>query len=169
MRIVTNGPHTPDKMVSFQQVRRRIQFKFSNLRLFSGQPARAQVTVSQENMPGPKSPVPEKPNMPNFSMGPAGNEWTYTPCTRTYDLTRGEAQAAFTMRTSRGAADISIAIAPEHSALVVIDMQNYFLHSYCNIFPSGLAAAENTVHVVKACRRAGIKVSIIRLSYKLLK
>lgn len=93
-------------------------------------------------------------------MGPPGKQWRYTPQTRTYDLTRGAAERAHVLRTSRGPPDTSVAITPSHSALVVIDIQNYFLHPSYNDLPSGIAAARRTAEAVKICRESNIKVSI---------
>jgi hypothetical protein len=95
------------------------------------------------------------------TFGPSGNEWRYTPLTKTYDLTRGLSQRGFTFSTTRGPEGISVRIAPEVTALVIIDMQNYFLHPSCNDHPSGLAAVECTLDVIKKCRELGIKVSFI--------
>ncbi|KAL1862627.1 hypothetical protein Daus18300_008424 [Diaporthe australafricana] len=101
---------------------------------------------------------PEDRKMSDITMGPPGAEWKYTPRTRTYDLTRGGTVQAHVLRTTRGAEDISVAIDPTKSALVVIDMQNYFLHPFCNDFPSGVAAAERAAEVVRACRQSNIKI-----------
>jgi len=97
----------------------------------------------------------------DVTFGPSGNEWRYTPSTKTYDLTRGLSQGNFTFSTTRGPEGISVRIAPEVTALVIIDMQNYFLHPSCNDHPSGLAAVECTLGVIKKCREIGIKVSFI--------
>lgn len=100
-------------------------------------------------------------------MGPPGKQWRYSPQTRTYDLTRGAAERAHVPHTTRGPPDISVAIAPTHSALVVIDMQNYFLHPTCNDFPSEIAAARRTAEAVKICRKSKMKVSIPQVFWTL--
>lgn len=102
---------------------------------------------------------PERHKMSDITMGPPGSEWQYTPRTRTYNLTRSAAQQAHILRTTRGAEDISVAIDPTKSALVVIDMQNYFLHPSCDDFPSGVTAADPAAEVVRSCRQSNIKVS----------
>lgn len=96
-------------------------------------------------------------------FGPPGDEWTYAPDTMTYNLCRGadsKATPAFNLGTSRGPPGTSVTIDPQVSALVVIDMQNYFLHPSCNDHVTGREAAARTVEVVSKCREAGIRVGI---------
>ncbi|KAI8952831.1 isochorismatase [Xylaria longipes] len=93
-----------------------------------------------------------------FIFGPSGNEWTYNPDARLYDLTRNKSHPNMSFGTTRGPPEISVKIAPELTALVVIDMQNYFLHPSCNDHPKGLEAANHILEVVAKCREARIKV-----------
>ena len=95
---------------------------------------------------------------PVLSFGPSGDQWHYDQSTKTYDLTRG-ASDSFRLKTSRGAADTSFAVSPSLSALVIVDMQNFFLHPSFRDHPTGLAAVEPTIRVVKKCREAGIQAS----------
>ncbi|OTB04774.1 hypothetical protein M426DRAFT_320363 [Hypoxylon sp. CI-4A] len=92
-----------------------------------------------------------------LKLGPKGDEWTYDKEKRRYDLTRG-ASPGFTIDTTRGPTNTSIMLAPNLSALVVVDMQNFFLHPRCNDHPSGLAAVDRTLEVVRRCRDVGIKI-----------
>lgn len=94
----------------------------------------------------------------DVTFGPSGDEWSYRPSTKTYDLTRGSSQPSFAFNTTRGPPDIIVKVAPERTALVVIDMQNYFLHPSCNNHPSGIAAVGCTLDVIRKCREIGIKV-----------
>lgn len=106
-------------------------------------------------------------------MGPAGNQWHYHRKERLYDLTRGgggggggsdthedilPSAAPLTIRTTAGPPDTSMALAPHRTALVVVDMQNFFLHRRCRDHPTGRAAVAPTRAAVAACRRAGIRV-----------
>lgn len=100
---------------------------------------------------------------PDLSFGPPGDQWHYTRSTRTYDLTRGSssspgAKPPLTIRTTQGAEDTYVTIAPGLSALVVVDMQNFFLHPSLRDHPAGLAAVEPTLRVIEKCREARIKV-----------
>ncbi|CCF31953.1 isochorismatase hydrolase [Colletotrichum higginsianum] len=92
----------------------------------------------------------------DLTFGPTGDEWHYERSSRTYDLTRGRSPA-WTVGTSQGPAETSISVAPRSTALVIVDMQNYFLHPRCRNHPAGLAAAEKTKRVIEKCRELGIQ------------
>lgn len=47
---------------------------------------------------------------------------------------------------------------PSKTALVVVDMQNFFLDASCMEHPNGLKAVEPTGRVVEWCREVGVKV-----------
>lgn len=98
---------------------------------------------------------------PDLTFGPPGDQWHYDRKTKTYDLTRGGAAgspAAYKLRTTRGPAETSVVVSPGLTALVVVDMQNFFLHPRCREHPLGLAAVEPTLRVIGRCRRVGIQV-----------
>ncbi|KAJ0154644.1 Peroxyureidoacrylate/ureidoacrylate amidohydrolase RutB [Colletotrichum tanaceti] len=94
---------------------------------------------------------------PDLTFGPTGDEWHYERSSRTYDLTRGRSPA-WTVGTSQGPVETSISVSPRSTALVIVDMQNYFLHPRCRDHPAGLAAAEKTKGVIEKCRELGIQV-----------
>ncbi|OAA65988.1 isochorismatase [Niveomyces insectorum RCEF 264] len=113
-------------------------------------------------------------NHDRVSMGPAGNQWHYYPRERLYDLTRSSSstasddddgsgttdhdiEAALTIRTTAGPPDTRIALAPGRTALVIVDMQNFFLHPRCRDHPTGRAAVAPLLQVVANCRAAGIQ------------
>ncbi|CAK7231183.1 hypothetical protein SCUCBS95973_007825 [Sporothrix curviconia] len=96
-------------------------------------------------------------------MGPTGDQWHYHRKERLYDLTRGSSDsgvpaAGLTIRTTAGPPDTRIAVAPGRTALVVVDMQNFFLHRLCRDHPTGRAAVAPTLAAIDACRRAGIRI-----------
>jgi isochorismate hydrolase len=62
------------------------------------------------------------------------------------------------MATTQGPKQTAIAIAPEISALVIVDMQNFFLSPEFRHHPLGLAAVAPTIKVIEKCRAAGIQV-----------
>ncbi|KAI1774504.1 isochorismatase [Hypoxylon cercidicola] len=95
---------------------------------------------------------------PPSIWGPKGDEWTYASDAKLWDLTRGIPSPGFMMRTTEGPTDATIMLTPALSALVVVDMQNFFIHPRCNDHPTGLAAVERTMEVVKRCREIGLKV-----------
>ncbi len=94
---------------------------------------------------------------PDLSFGPPGEQWHYSRSTKTYDLKRGSGPG-LTIRTTQGPDDTHVAISPALSALVIVDMQNFFLHPSFRDHPTGLAAVEPTLRVIDKCRRAGIQV-----------
>ena len=95
-------------------------------------------------------------------MGPAGDQWHYHRKERLYDLTRGSrepgAAQGLAFRTTAGPPDTRIAVAPDRTAFVIVDMQNFFLHRRCRDHPTGRAAVAPTLAAVEACRRAGIRI-----------
>ncbi|EJU00521.1 Isochorismatase hydrolase [Dacryopinax primogenitus] len=69
------------------------------------------------------------------------------------DLTRGDGNGKI-VKTSKE----DIAISPKKSALVIIDMQNYFLHERCCDGKLGREMIPTLIETVKACRKAGMPV-----------
>ncbi|OLN84380.1 Peroxyureidoacrylate/ureidoacrylate amidohydrolase RutB [Colletotrichum chlorophyti] len=94
---------------------------------------------------------------PDLTFGPPGDQWHYYRQSRTYDLTRGRCPA-WTVVTTQGLAQTSISVAPEGSALVIVDMQNFFLHPSCRDHAPGLAAVERTKLLIEKCRELGVQV-----------
>ncbi|KAF6820701.1 isochorismatase hydrolase [Colletotrichum sojae] len=90
-------------------------------------------------------------------FGPPGDEWYYDKSSRTYDLTRGRTPV-LTVGTSQGPTETFISVAPHSTALVIVDMQNFFLHPSCRDHPPGLAAVESTKKVIEKCRELGVQV-----------
>jgi hypothetical protein len=102
----------------------------------------------------------------DITFGPAGQEWHYAPSTRTYDLSVGAAKT-LTIATTEGPRETSITIAPEATALVIVDMQNFFLDSKCMDHPHGLNAVDPTIKVIEKCRQAGIQVRTLLICLEL--
>ncbi|KAF8919149.1 Isochorismatase-like protein [Mucidula mucida] len=84
------------------------------------------------------------------------NYWKYSQ-SGGFDLTRGNTNNTKTISSGDKG---PIHISPENSALVIIDMQNYFLNpNYTSAyFADGLAAIQPTIDAVHAFRQAGAKV-----------
>jgi hypothetical protein len=95
--------------------------------------------------------------VPDLTFGPIGNQWHYTRSSRTYDLTRGSTKK-FTMSTTEGHADTRIALDPNLTALLIIDMQNFFLDPKSRSHPAGLATVAPTLEVINKCREIGVQV-----------
>ncbi|KAI9657611.1 MAG: hypothetical protein M1821_002787 [Bathelium mastoideum] len=89
------------------------------------------------------------------------DQWWYNPETKQFDLSRGAAKklqidADDGIRNHRG-----VLIDPEKTALIVIDMQNYFIHPECCHHPGGLAAVAPTLKVIERCREENIQVVFV--------
>ncbi|EQB59557.1 hypothetical protein CGLO_00016 [Colletotrichum gloeosporioides Cg-14] len=94
---------------------------------------------------------------PDLVFGPPGDQRRYETSSRTYDLTRGRSPAC-TVGTSQGPTETFISVNPHSTALVIVDMQNYFLHPDCRDHPAGLAAVDKTEKVIEKCRELGVQV-----------
>lgn len=92
------------------------------------------------------------------TFGPPGQEWHYSKTARTYDISGGSAKNIF-IHTTEGPKETSVTIDPESSALVIVDMQNFFLDPQCMEHPNGLKAVEPTIKVIEKCREVGIQVN----------
>ncbi|KAH6669537.1 isochorismatase [Halenospora varia] len=92
----------------------------------------------------------------DISFGPPAQEWHFTSSTKTYDLSGGSTKKV-TLPATEGVDGISFTIAPESTALVIVDMQNFFLDPKCMDHPNGLKAVEPTIKVIQKCRESGIQ------------
>lgn len=91
------------------------------------------------------------------------DQWVYDKSTKTYDLTRGKPDSPsssppLSIRTTQGPPDTKILISPARSALVIVDMQNFFLHPSFRAHPAGLAAVDPLLRTIEHCRGRGIQV-----------
>lgn len=76
-------------------------------------------------------------------------------------MTRGIApKGRFTFRTSQGPEATKVTLDPEKTALVIVDMQNFFLDPKIRDHPTGLASVVPTIDLIAKCRKLGIQVSI---------
>jgi len=72
-----------------------------------------------------------------------------------WDLTRGDSAGEITLPMPENG---PIVIQPNKTALVIIDMQNFFLHESLNGDPKGRAIVPTTVNLINAFRAAGMPV-----------
>ena len=93
-----------------------------------------------------------------YTFGPTEQSWQYTPASKTYDLTHGSSAKKMSMSTTEGPEGTFLTIEPATSALVIVDMQNFFLDPSCMEHTTGLAAIEPTIRVIEKCREIGIQV-----------
>ncbi|KAI1333545.1 isochorismatase [Xylariaceae sp. FL0016] len=95
---------------------------------------------------------------PDITLGPLGGQWFYTRATKTYDLTRSAGSKVVRMATSHGPSGTQIEIDPSRTALVIVDMQNFFLDKRCIDHPTGLAAVKPLLTSIKRARELGIEI-----------
>lgn len=89
----------------------------------------------------------------SVTLGNATNFWKYST-SEGYDLTRGGDHSIHLETTT-----VPITIDPTRSALVIIDMQNFFLHPSVRSHAPGLEAAKQLLeNVIPAAQRAGIQI-----------
>lgn len=90
-------------------------------------------------------------------IGNATNFWRYSN-ENGFDLTRrndDEKSVGISFQTTT----IPIRIDPKRSAVVIIDMQNFFLHPSVRSHPTGLAASQKLLdYVIPAARQAEIQI-----------
>ncbi|KAJ9669313.1 hypothetical protein H2201_000665 [Coniosporium apollinis] len=111
-------------------------------------PTESPVTVKQVNQAHWSEPVP---------FG-GQDQWFYIPETKRFDLSRGSARKLVIDADDGVANHRGALIDPDKTVLVIIDMQNYFIHPHCRDHQAGLAAVVPTLKVIERCRREGIQV-----------
>lgn len=95
---------------------------------------------------------------PRLGFGPPGSQWLYDQATKTYDLTRSACSPTLQVSTTYGPPSTSLLLSPAKTALVIVDMQNFFLHPSCRSHPAGLAAVDPLGRVIQRCREVGVQV-----------
>ncbi|KAJ7446018.1 Isochorismatase hydrolase [Mycena galericulata] len=93
-------------------------------------------------------------NPNNNTFGNVFNFWVKTA--DGWDLTRGNETNAITMSLPNPKSQVTIQ--PASSALVIIDMQNFFLHPDLGGDPLGRAVVPTTIDMIHAFRASGMKV-----------
>ncbi|KAI1163171.1 Isochorismatase-like protein [Nemania serpens] len=93
-----------------------------------------------------------------ITFGPKEGGWVYYKDKKLYDLTRDASAPSLSFNTTQGRPDTAVMIGPKITALVVVDMQNFFLDPRCNDHPSGVQAAQRILEVVARCRVLGIQI-----------
>ena len=85
----------------------------------------------------------------DLTFGPSDQEWHYSQSSKTYDLSGGSPKK-LTIPATEGPEETLFTISPKATALVIVDMQNFFLDAKCMDHPNGL----------KACRFIGYNSNI---------
>jgi nicotinamidase-related amidase len=85
--------------------------------------------------------------------------WLYFPDTGKFDLSRGSDKVMVVECDKDRYNHTGFMIDPSSSVLIVVDMQNYFIHPQYRDHTSGLAAIEPTLKVIERCREEGIQIA----------
>lgn len=86
-------------------------------------------------------------------------EWLYLPVSKKFDLSRGS-ERRMVFECDEGERNhTGFMIDPSTSILIIVDMQNYFVHPIYRDHAAGLAAVEPTLNVLGRCRQEGIQVA----------
>lgn len=94
-----------------------------------------------------------------LTFGPPGAQWIYDRASKTYDLTHDKpTPSPLRIALTQGPPDTSLLLSPQQTALVIVDMQNFFLHPSCRAHPTGLAAVEPLLQTIAHCRKVGIQI-----------
>ncbi|TGJ84547.1 hypothetical protein E0Z10_g4242 [Xylaria hypoxylon] len=93
-----------------------------------------------------------------LTLGVVDDGWLYYKDKKLYDLSRDAIPPYFSFNATQGEPDTTVLIGSRLTALVVVDMQNFFLHPRCNDYPEGREAAERTAEVVDKARKLGIQI-----------
>jgi isochorismate hydrolase len=86
-------------------------------------------------------------------------DWKYNLEARSYDLSR-DSKTKLKLEVKDSRENNSVTIDPLSTALIIVDMQNVFLHPKCRDNPLGLKTVEPIVKAIENCRKLGIQVSI---------
>ncbi|KAI9760066.1 MAG: hypothetical protein M4579_001899 [Chaenotheca gracillima] len=86
------------------------------------------------------------------------DKWLYDPTSKTYDLSRGSSKTLNIQADQSKFPHRAVSIDPSKTALVIVDMQNFFLNKRCRDHPLGLACVEPTIKVIEKCREEGVQV-----------
>jgi phosphatidylethanolamine-binding protein len=92
-----------------------------------------------------------------FGHGP--DKWLYHPRSGLFDLTR-HSPAKLLIR-SHSENMTGLLLDPTRTILVIVDMQNYFIHPDCHAHPSGLATVTPILNAIQTCRAQGIQIAFL--------
>jgi nicotinamidase-related amidase len=84
--------------------------------------------------------------------------WLYQPITKKFDLSRGSKRKLIVECDEELRGHSGFIIDPAKAALVVVDMQNYFVHPTYRHHAAGIAAVKPILKVIERCRKEGIQV-----------
>ena len=86
-------------------------------------------------------------------IGNGVNYWTFEQATNTYDISRGR-PGSKALDTTK----FKVRFAPDTSALLIIDMQNFFLSPSLDCVPLGRDLVPTLQDIIPLARKAGIRI-----------
>ncbi|KAF3001284.1 hypothetical protein E8E13_004379 [Curvularia kusanoi] len=92
---------------------------------------------------------------------PFGGEeqWLYFPDDGKFDLSRGSQRRMVVECDKERHNHSGFMFDPDSAILIVVDMQNYFVHPQYRDHAAGLKAVEPTLRVIERCRKEGIQIA----------
>ncbi|KAF2636382.1 isochorismatase hydrolase [Massarina eburnea CBS 473.64] len=92
-------------------------------------------------------------------FGGGDDQWLYLPNSKQFDLSRGAEQRLVVECDEARHNHCGFMIDPGSSVLIIVDMQNYFVHPIYRNHAAGLAAVDPTLKVIERCRKEGIQIA----------
>ncbi|KAH7123746.1 isochorismatase hydrolase [Dendryphion nanum] len=92
------------------------------------------------------------------SFGGDDNKWLYLPHSGKFDLSRGSSKKLTIRSDEKSQNHTGFIINPVKAVLIVVDMQNYFIHPIYRNHITGLAAVKPILKVIEQCRKTGIEI-----------
>lgn len=92
---------------------------------------------------------------------PFGGEeqWLFFPDDGKFDLSRGSERRMTVECDKERHNHTGFTFDPDSAVLIVVDMQNYFVHPQYRDHAAGIKAVEPTLRVIERCRREGIQIA----------
>ncbi|CAI6331520.1 unnamed protein product [Periconia digitata] len=96
-----------------------------------------------------------------FGGSDRDDQWLYYPDTKQFDLSRGAQQRLAVSCDESRHNHCGFVIDPSKSVLIVVDMQNYFIHPMYRDHVAGIAAVDPTLRLIDRCRDEGIQIAFL--------
>lgn len=86
-------------------------------------------------------------------------QWLYFPDDGKFDLSRGAEKRMIVECDKDRHNHTGFMFDPDSAILIIVDMQNYFIHPQYRDHTAGLEAIEPTLKVIERCRKEGIQIA----------
>jgi nicotinamidase-related amidase len=95
----------------------------------------------------------------SIPFGSGDDQWHYLPNSKKFDLSRGAERRFDVMCDEVRHNHCGFMIDPGKSVLIIVDMQNYFVHPMYRDHAAGLAAVGPILKVIERCRKEEIQIA----------